>query len=92
MPQKAGVSSDGLPTPWPSLIFAPDFPRFSKNFSDGFYILTTLWPSITSASVSRCYWPTLQRCNFVTHQKIHGKGEKFQTRNIPKCPKTISSQ
>ncbi|MED6149657.1 hypothetical protein PIB30_064670 [Stylosanthes scabra] len=45
MRRRAGVFSDGLPTPWLSLIVAPDFPRFSNNFSDGFYILPTLWPS-----------------------------------------------
>ncbi|MED6221212.1 hypothetical protein PIB30_052340 [Stylosanthes scabra] len=68
MRQKAGVPSDGLSTVWPSLICAPDFLRFRMNFSDGFFILTTSEPSVTSASVSRRYWPSLQRGNVVVNR------------------------
>ncbi|MED6108979.1 hypothetical protein PIB30_029204 [Stylosanthes scabra] len=66
MRQKAGVPSDGLST----LAVAnlrPDFLRFRINFSDGFFILTTSEPTVTSASVSRRYWPSLQRGS----EKVH---------------------
>ncbi|MED6132855.1 hypothetical protein PIB30_022768 [Stylosanthes scabra] len=59
MRQKAGEPSDGLSTVRPSLTCAPDFLRLRMNFSDGFFILTTSEPSVTSASVSRRYWPSL---------------------------------
>ncbi|MED6125284.1 hypothetical protein PIB30_067161 [Stylosanthes scabra] len=65
MRQKAGVPSDGLPTVWPSLTSAPDLLRFQMNFSDGCFILPTSEPSVTSASISRRYWPSLQRGNVV---------------------------
>ncbi|MED6180452.1 hypothetical protein PIB30_010381 [Stylosanthes scabra] len=61
MRQKAGVPSDGLPIVWPSLTSAPDLLRFQMNFSDDFFILPTSEPLVTSASVSRRYWPSLQR-------------------------------
>ncbi|MED6116543.1 hypothetical protein PIB30_101246 [Stylosanthes scabra] len=78
MRQKAGVPSDGLPTVWPSLTSAPDLLQFQMNFSDGCFISPTSEPSVTSASVSRRYWPSLQRGNVsVTKESIRRESSRL---------------